>query len=110
MAWNLLLLAGLFEIAWAIGMKLSNGFTHPGYTVFTFVTSLVSFVLLGLAMKELPASTGYAVWTGIGAIGTAIIGMVFLDEPRTAARIVSIALIVAGVIGLKLFGAPVVQA
>jgi quaternary ammonium compound-resistance protein SugE len=109
MAWNLLLLASLFEIAWAVGMKLSDGFTHPGYTALTFATSLVSFVLLGLAMKELPASTGYAVWTGVGVVGTAIVGIMFLDEPRNAARIISIALIVAGVIGLRLFGAPVAQ-
>lgn len=102
MAWTYLLLAGFFEIAWVLGMKLSEGFTRPGFTLFTIVTAIISFVLLGLAMKELPAGTGYAVWTGIGAIGTAIIGIVWLDEPRNAARILSIVLIALGVIGLKL--------
>lgn len=102
MAWTLLLLAGAFEIAWVLGMKLSEGFARPGFTLFTIVTSLISFFLLGLSMKELPAGTSYAVWTGIGAVGTAIIGIVWLDEPRHAARILSIALIAFGVIGLKL--------
>jgi quaternary ammonium compound-resistance protein SugE len=104
MPWTLLVLAGLFEIAWAIGLKYSAGFTRPGPTTFTLVTLALSMVLLGLAAKDLPIGTAYAVWTGIGAIGTAVLGMWLLGEPVTLWRLVSIGLIVAGIAGLKLSG------
>lgn len=102
MAWIYLLLAGLLEIGWAIGLKYTEGFTKLVPTVLTVASMVVSIVLLGLAVKTLPIGTGYAIWTGIGAVGTAILGIALLGEPATAARIASIALIVAGIIGLKL--------
>lgn len=103
-AWLLLLLAGLCEIAWAIGLKSTAGFTRPVPSVLTVAAMIVSFWLLAQALRTLPVGTGYAVWTGIGAVGTAILGIVLLGEPRTTARLVSIALIVAGIVGLKLAG------
>ncbi|SAK92481.1 small multidrug resistance protein [Caballeronia glebae] len=102
MSWILLFIAGLLEVAWAAGLKSSEGFTRLGPSVFTIITALGSFVLLAMAMKQLPLGTAYAVWTGIGAIGAFIFGIVFLGEALTAARILSAVLIVAGLIGLKL--------
>ncbi len=101
MPWLLLTLAGLLEIVWAVSMKYSNGFTRLGPSVLTIVTMLASFALLAKAMKDLPAGTTYAVWVGIGAVGVAIYGMVFLKEPLTAARVACIALILIGVVGMK---------
>ncbi len=103
MAWFILGIAGLFETAWAIGLKYTDGFTKLWPTVGTVVAMVISVVLLGLAMKSLPVGTAYAVWTGIGTVGTVILGMVLLGEPATAARIVCILLIVSGIVGLKLF-------
>ena len=102
MAWLYLLVAGLLEIAWAVGLKLSQGFSRPLPTAFTIVTMIGSFVFLSLAMRSLPLGTAYAIWTGIGAIGTATLGIFLLDESAAAARLVCIVLIVAGIVGLKL--------
>jgi len=102
MAWIYLLLAGLFEIVWAIGLKYTEGFTRLWPTVVTVAAMVVSMGLLGIAAKDLPIGTAYAIWTGIGAVGAAILGIVLFAEPATALRIASIGLIVAGVIGLKL--------
>lgn len=102
MAWVYLILAGLFEIVWAVGLKYTEGFTRPAPTLITIAAMIVSMGLLGLAARDLPIGTAYAVWTGIGAVGAAILGIVLFAEPATALRIASIALIVAGVIGLKL--------
>lgn len=104
MAWTLLLLAGLLEIGWAIGLKYTDGFTRLGPSLITAACMAVSFLLLALALRTLPVGTAYAVWTGIGAAGTALAGIILLGEPATVARLCSIVLIVAGVIGLKLFG------
>lgn len=103
MPWLVLLLAGLFEIVWAIGLKYTEGFTRLWPTVGTVSALIVSFVLLGIAAKSLPIGTAYAVWTGIGAIGTLVCGIIFLHEPVTAARMTCAALILSGVIGLKIF-------
>ncbi|SAK81140.1 small multidrug resistance protein [Caballeronia fortuita] len=102
MSWILLFIAGLLEVAWAAGLKSSEGFTRIGPSVFTVITALGSFVLLAMAMKQLPLGTAYAVWTGIGAVGAFIFGIVFMGEALSAARILSAVLIVAGLIGLKL--------
>ncbi|MDM4771909.1 quaternary ammonium compound efflux SMR transporter SugE [Solimonas sp. SE-A11] len=102
MSWLLLVLAGLFEIGWAVGLKYTEGFTRPLPTVLTVGAMAISLGLLGLAMRTLPVGTAYAVWVGIGAAGTVILGIVLLNEPANAARLVSVALILAGVIGLKL--------
>ena len=102
MAWTYLALAGLFEIGWAIGLKYTEGFTRLVPSVLTLVSMVVSVLLLGLALKTLPVGTGYAVWTGIGTVGTALLGIYLLGEPATATRLVCIGLIVAGIIGLKL--------
>ena len=101
-AWSVLLVAGLLEIVWSSSMKASEGFTKHLYTGVTLVAAWLSFWLLGLAMKSLPLGTAYAVWTGIGAVGAAVLGMVFFKEPATAARILCIAAIVGGIVGLKL--------
>ena len=101
-AWSLLLVAGLLEIVWSTSMKASEGFTKHLYTGVTLTAAWLSFWLLGLAMKSLPLGTAYAVWTGIGAVGAAILGMVFFKEPATAARILCILAIVGGILGLKL--------
>jgi quaternary ammonium compound-resistance protein SugE len=103
-AWTLLALAGLLEIAWALGLKYSDGFTRPLPTLLVLAGATASFWLLSLAMRVLPAGTAYAVWVGIGAAGTALLGMVLLGEPATAARLACIVLIVAGVLGLKMLG------
>ncbi len=100
-AWTLLLIAGVLEIVWSSSMKASEGFTKHLYTGITFLAAWVSFWLLGLAMKSLPLGTAYAVWTGIGAVGAAIFGMVIFKEPASAARILCIAAIVGGILGLK---------
>jgi len=100
-AWVYLFVAGLFEIGWAIGLKYTEGFTRPLASVLTVLSILTSIVLLGLALKTLPVGTGYAVWTGIGTVGTAILGMALFAEPATALRIGCIGLIVAGIVGLK---------
>jgi len=102
MAWLLLVLAGLFEIGWAIGLKYTEGFTRLWPTVGTVAAMIISLGLLGVAMKSLPVGTSYAVWVGVGAVGTAILGIVLLGEPANPGRLVSLALIVAGIVGLKL--------
>ena len=101
MPWILLLLAGLFEVGWAIGLKYTNGFTRIVPTLLTLASMIVSLGLLGLALKTLPVGTAYAVWTGIGTVGTALLGIWLLGEPATAMRLACIALIVAGIVGLK---------
>ena len=103
MAWLMLILAGLFEIGWAIGLKYSNGFTRLWPSVATIGALIVSFVLLERAVRDIPVGTGYAVWTGIGAVGTAVLGMVLFSESRDAARLACIGLVVAGIAGLKFF-------
>ena len=102
MSWVYLFVAGLFEIGWAIGLKYTNGFTRLVPTVLTAISMAISLGLLGLALKTLPVGTAYAVWTGIGAVGAAIAGIVLLGESASLARIVSLCLIVAGIIGLKI--------
>jgi len=102
MAWFILVIAGLLEIGWAIGLKYTDGFTRLVPSVLTLAAMVLSVVLLGLALKTLPVGTAYAVWTGIGAVGTAVLGIVLMGDPATAARLGSIGLIVAGIIGLKL--------
>src|SRR5215207_3852662 len=102
LAWALLFVAGLFEIGWAIGLKYTEGFTRLVPSVLTLAAMILSIVLLGLALKTLPVGTAYAVWTGIGAVGTAALGIYLFGEPATAARLASIGLIVAGIVGLKL--------
>lgn len=101
MAWVYLVVAGLFEITWAIGLKYAEGFTRLLPSIVTVVGMIISVALLGLALRELPVGTGYAVWTGIGTVGAAILGMVLFGEPATAIRLGCIALIVVGIVGLK---------
>ena len=103
MHWLILFLAALCEIAWAIGLKYSDGTRRPGILAVTIVIMILSFVLLARAMKSLPVGTAYAVWTGIGAAGTAILGMVLFHEPRNGMRLVCLGLIVIGIVGLKYF-------
>lgn len=102
MAWILLILAGLFEIGWAIGLKYTEGFTRPLPTSLTVIAMVISIFLLGLAVRTLPLGTAYAIWTGIGTVGTVILGIVLFAEPATAVRIGCIAMIVSGIVGLKL--------
>ena len=102
MAWTYLFFAGLFEIGWAIGLKYTAGFTRLTPTLLTVASMVVSLGLLGLALKTLPVGTAYAVWTGIGTVGTALLGIYLLGEPATVVRLVCIGLIVSGIIGLKL--------
>jgi len=104
LAWMLLAVAGLLEIVWSISMKASNGFTKHSFTAITLVAAALSFWLLGLALRHLPVGTAYAVWTGIGAVGAAVLGIVFFGESVSAARIGCISLIVFGILGLKLLG------
>jgi quaternary ammonium compound-resistance protein SugE len=101
MDWIILFIAGLFETAWAIGLKYTDGFTRLWPSVGTLVAMIISVVLLGYAMKSLPVGTAYAVWTGIGAVGTVILGIVLFSEPVNVGRVLSISLIIAGIIGLK---------
>jgi len=103
MAWIILFIAGLFEIGWAVGLKYTEGFTRPIPTLLTGVSLVASMGLLGWALKSLPLGTAYAVWTGVGAVGTAIVGMLVFKEPATVGRLVCLALIVSGILGLKLF-------
>ena len=102
MAWVYLVVAGLLEVVWAVGLKYSEGFTRLVPSVVTAVAAAASFWLLAIALKHIPLGTGYVIWVGIGAVGTALVGMWLFQEPATAARLVCIGLIVAGIIGLKL--------
>ncbi len=102
MSWVLLALAGVLEVGWALGLKQTAGFTRPLPTVLTLGAMVLSLALLGLAVRTLPIGTAYAVWTGIGTIGTAVLGIILFQEPATAARLACIGLIVAGIVGLKL--------
>jgi quaternary ammonium compound-resistance protein SugE len=105
-AWVILFIAGLCEIGWAVGLKYTDGFTRLWPTVFTGVSLVISMALLGIAVKTLPLGTAYAVWTGIGAVGTVILGIFLFKEPATVVRLVCVGLIVAGILGLKFFSTP----
>ena len=102
MPWTLLFFAGLFEVAWAIGLKYTDGFSKLVPSVLTVAAMIASVVLLGLAMKQLPVGTAYAVWTGIGTVGTVILGITLMGDPATPLRLVCLSLIVLGIAGLKL--------
>ena len=102
MPWIYILIAGFLEIAWAIGLKYSDGFTRPLATAITVVLMILSFVFLAQGVRTIPVGTGYAVWTGIGAAGTAILGVVLFNEPLSAARVVCLGVVIAGIVGLKL--------
>ena len=102
MAWVILIVAGLFETGWAIGLKYTEGFTRLWPTVWTIVAMIVSLWLLGIAVNKLPVGTAYSVWVGVGAVGTVVLGITLLGEPANAARLISVGLIIAGIIGLKL--------
>jgi quaternary ammonium compound-resistance protein SugE len=102
LAWIILFVAGLFEIVWAIGLKYTEGFTRLWPTLATVAAMVASVVLLGIAMKQLPVGTAYAVWTGIGAVGTAILGIVLFGESAAVARLLCLGLILVGIVGLKL--------
>lgn len=104
MAWLFLVVAGLFEIGWAIGLKYTEGFTKPVPSLLTALSMVVSLVLLGLALKTLPVGTAYAIWTGIGAVGTALLGIWLMGDPANAARLACIAVIIGGILGLKFAG------
>jgi len=105
MAWIYLMIAAVFEMGWAIGLKYTDGFSRLWPSIFTVAGMIISFQFLAMAMKTIPVGTAYAVWTGTGAVGVSILGMMLFDDPRDLARIASIALIVFGVIGLKVFSA-----
>jgi len=102
MSWFILVLAGLFEIGWAVGLKYTEGFTKFWPTVGTVAAMAISVGLLGIAMRELPVGTAYAIWVGIGAVGTVILGIVLMGDAASPARLLSLGLIVAGIVGLKL--------
>ncbi len=102
MAWVYLCIAGGFEVAWAIGLKYTDGWTKPGPSIYTVVTMIASFYFLSIAIKTLPIGTAYVVWTGIGAVGTAVLGMILFGESREIARLLCMMLIVSGIVGLKL--------
>lgn len=104
MAWFYLFIAGLFEIGWAIGLKYTDGFTRLLPSLLTLASMVISFALLGLALKTLPVGTAYAMWTGVGAVGTALLGIWLIGDPATMARLVCIAIIVSGIVGLKFAG------
>jgi quaternary ammonium compound-resistance protein SugE len=104
MPWLLLLLAGLFEVAWAIGLKYTDGFSRPLPTLLTLIAMAVSVLLLAIAVKQLPLGTAYAVWTGIGAVGTVLMGIWLFNEPATLARVLCLLLIIIGILGLKFIG------
>lgn len=104
MSWFILIIAGLFEVAFVIMMKLSVGFKNKKYTILTVLSAGLSFYLLAVAMKEIPVGTGYAVWAGIGAAGSVLVGMSFFREKRSALKFLFLSFIIAGVTGLKLFG------
>ena len=101
MSWTILFLAGIFEIFWAVGLKYSDGFTKLIPTIFTIVTMIISFYLLSLALKDLPIGTAYAVWVGIGTVGTVIAGIMLFGESMTLIRVISILFILIGIVGLK---------
>ncbi len=101
MSWTILFLAGIFEIFWAVGLKYSDGFTKLFPTIFTIVTMIISFYLLSLALKALPIGTAYAVWVGIGTVGTVISGIILFGESMTLIRVISILFILIGIVGLK---------
>jgi quaternary ammonium compound-resistance protein SugE len=105
MSWLILFLAGLFEIGWAIGLKYTEGFTRLWPSLWTIAAMAISVALLGIAVRHLPIGTAYAVWTGIGAVGTVILGIVLFGDPASAARLGCVALIIAGILGLKLVAA-----
>lgn len=102
MAWVILVIAGLFEVVWAIGLKYTEGFTRLWPTIGTVLAMIISLWLLGVAMKSLPVGTAYSVWVGVGAVGTVALGIILLGEPVNAARLISVTLIIAGIVGLKL--------
>ena len=102
MSWTILLIAGLFEVGWAVGLKFTEGFTRPWPTVWTVGAMLVSVWLLGIAMNSLPLGTAYSIWVGVGAVGTVLLGILLFGEPASASRLLSIAAIIAGIVGLKL--------
>lgn len=102
MSWIYILIASVFEISWAVGLKYSEGFTQLKASIFTVITMILSYVFLSLGVKELPVGTAYAVWTGIGAVGTTLYGILFFDEPKDLLRIFFIFLIIVGIIGLKI--------
>lgn len=104
MAWLVLFVAGLCEVGWAVGLKYSEGFTRPVPTLLTGVSLVASMVLLAWAMKTLPLGTAYTIWTGIGAVGAITLGVVLFKEPLTTPRLICLTLILAGIVGLKLFG------
>jgi quaternary ammonium compound-resistance protein SugE len=104
MAWVILFVAGLFEVAWAVGLKWSAGFTRFWPSMFTVAAMAISLGLLGLALRSLPLGTAYAVWTGVGAVGTVLVGVVWFGDPATAGRLACVGLILAGIVGLKLLG------
>jgi len=101
-AWIYIFIASIFEISWAVGLKYSQGFTQLHSSIFTVITMILSYVFLSLGVKDLPIGTAYAVWTGIGAVGTAVYGMLFFNEPKELIRVAFIFLIVVGIIGLRL--------
>ena len=102
MTWIYLFIAGFFEISWAIGLKMSEGFSNLGISILTIIGMVLSFYFLALALKEIPLGTAYAIWTGIGTIGTVIFGIILFKEPATILRFICIGLILTGIIGLKL--------
>lgn len=102
MAWTILIIAGLFEVCWAIGLKYTEGFTRLWPSVWTVLSMIISLWMLGVAMKSLPVGTAYAIWVGVGAVGTAIFGIILLGESASVLRLISLGLIVAGIVGLKL--------
>lgn len=103
MVWAILIFAGLLEVGWAIGLKYTEGFTRLWPSIWTIGAMIASVWLLAIAMKTLPAGTAYSVWVGIGAVGTVILGIILLNEPANAARLVSVGLVIAGIVGLKIF-------
>jgi quaternary ammonium compound-resistance protein SugE len=104
MPWIILVVAGLFETGWAVGLKYTEGFTRPVPTLLTAISMAISLVLLGLALRSIPLGTGYAIWTGIGTIGTVVFGILVLSEPANALSLACVGLILAGIVGLKLVG------
>lgn len=106
MSWVILFLAGIFEIAWAVGLKFTEGFTRGWATLGTLIAVALSMLLLGLALRDLPVGTAYAIWVGIGVVGTAAAGVILFSEPVSVFRVLSLALIVIGIVGLKLTSAP----
>lgn len=102
MSWAILFVAGLFEVGWAVGLKYADGFTRLWPTILTVVAMLVSLWLLGIAMRSLPVGTAYGIWVGVGAVGTVLLGIVLFGEPVSAGRLVSVAALIVGIVGLKL--------